>query len=104
MATIPTSADQRFGILPQLKVRTRLYLGFALLIAVALLLAGAGSWGIGQLGGQITRVVGGFAITRAIFRKIRLLIRPSIMYIRPRSAATLSRVAPADHPKRGDNR
>jgi len=56
MATIPTSADQRFGILPQLKVRTRLYLGFALLIAVALLLAGAGSWGIGQLGGQITKL------------------------------------------------
>jgi methyl-accepting chemotaxis protein len=47
--------------LTSLKVRTRLYLGFLSLIAVALLLAGAGSWGIDRLGGQVTKLeaVGG---------------------------------------------
>jgi methyl-accepting chemotaxis protein len=61
MATIGAPSERRSGILPQLKLRTRLYLGFLSLIAVALLLAGAGSWGISQLSGQVTKLeaVGG---------------------------------------------
>jgi methyl-accepting chemotaxis protein len=61
MVAIATPTERRSGILPQFKVRTRLYLGFLALIAVALLLAGAGSWGISSLGGQVTKLeaVGG---------------------------------------------
>jgi methyl-accepting chemotaxis protein len=46
------------GWLPQLRLRTRLYLGFFSLIVLALLLAGAGSWGINQVSGQIAKVEG----------------------------------------------
>ncbi|MGD0105538.1 MAG: HAMP domain-containing methyl-accepting chemotaxis protein [Rhodopila sp.] len=52
MAAIRTQA----GLLPQMKLRTRLYLGFVSLIALAILLAGAGSWGVHRLGGQVTRL------------------------------------------------
>jgi methyl-accepting chemotaxis protein len=57
MMTVPAS-DRRGGILPQLKLRTRLYLGFLALIVVALVLAGAGYWSIGQLSGQVTKLEG----------------------------------------------
>jgi methyl-accepting chemotaxis protein len=57
MITVPAS-DRRAGILPQFKLRTRLYLGFLALIVVALVLAGAGFWSIGQLGGQVTKLEG----------------------------------------------
>jgi methyl-accepting chemotaxis protein len=55
MVATPIS-DQRTGILPQLKVRTRLYLGFLALIVVALVLAGAGFWGIGHLGQGVAKL------------------------------------------------
>jgi methyl-accepting chemotaxis protein len=61
MVTVSAASNRRSGLLPQLRLRTRLYLGFLSLIAVALLLAGAGSWGIDRLGGEVTKLqaVGG---------------------------------------------
>jgi methyl-accepting chemotaxis protein len=50
-ATQP-AVRRRAGWLPDLRLRTRLYFGFATLIAVALLLGGVGSWGIGRLSGE----------------------------------------------------
>ena len=60
MATIATQTLSSPGPSPgtrrQLQVRTRLYGGFFIVIAVAVLLAGTGTWGISRLGGQITRL------------------------------------------------
>jgi hypothetical protein len=42
--------------LANLKVRTRRYLGFLSLIALAVVLAGVGSWGIDRLGGQVAKL------------------------------------------------
>jgi methyl-accepting chemotaxis protein len=42
--------------LTNLKLRTRLYLGFLSLIAIALLLAATGFWGVNRLGTQVTRL------------------------------------------------
>ncbi|MEJ0045832.1 MAG: HAMP domain-containing methyl-accepting chemotaxis protein [Rhodospirillales bacterium] len=42
--------------LTDFKVKTRLYFGFLALIVVVLLVAGAGLWGIDELGGQVTRL------------------------------------------------
>jgi methyl-accepting chemotaxis protein len=56
MDSISAASHRRRGFLPALRLRTRLYLGFLSLIAVALLLTGAGSWGISRLGGQVTRL------------------------------------------------
>jgi methyl-accepting chemotaxis protein len=73
MVATATPSEQRSGILPRLKVRTRLYLGFASLIAVALLLAGAGSWGIAQLGGQVTKIEGVDGNVQRVLTASRLL-------------------------------
>src|ERR1700722_13798593 len=53
MTATVLASDSRTGVLARLRLRTRLYLGFASLIVVALVLAGAGSWGISELGGQV---------------------------------------------------
>ena len=54
MSIITHAKGPRGGILSRLRLRTRLYLGFGSLIAVAVVLAGTGVWAIGRLGGQIT--------------------------------------------------
>jgi methyl-accepting chemotaxis protein len=56
IAAVQSPSRARVGLLSQLKLRTRLYLGFLCLIAVALGLAGAGSWGVDRLGGQVTKL------------------------------------------------
>jgi len=51
----------------QYRLRTRLYGGFVTVISVAVLLAATGTWGISQLGGQITRLESvNAATTRAL--------------------------------------
>jgi methyl-accepting chemotaxis protein len=53
---IDPSPDRRRGILARFRLRTRLYIGFFSLVAMAVLLAAAGSWGINEVGSQITKL------------------------------------------------
>src|SRR5258708_14815 len=97
MSTAHTS-DQSAGVLARLKLRTRLYLGFFTLIAVALALAGAGSWGIAQLGGQVTKLeaVGGnverVLTTKALLEAIR---RAQVRYMLDTDAASVTEMRDA---------
>jgi methyl-accepting chemotaxis protein len=79
--------------LTNLKLRTRLYLGFLSLIALALLLAGAGSWGINRLGGDVTKLeaVGGnvqrVLTTKSLLEAIR---RAQLRYMFDNDAASVT--------------
>jgi methyl-accepting chemotaxis protein len=55
LATTATLSNYS-GTRAQLKVRTRLYGGFLIVIGVAVVLASTGTWGISRLGDQITRI------------------------------------------------
>jgi methyl-accepting chemotaxis protein len=95
MITVPAS-DRRAGILPRFRLRTRLYLGFLSLIAVALVLAGAGLWGIVQLGGEVTRLeaVGGnlqrVLTADVLFQSIR---RAQLDYMHDGNATAVADIA-----------
>jgi methyl-accepting chemotaxis protein len=75
------------------KVRTRLYVGFLSLIAVALSLAGSGSWGIDGLGRKIITLeaVGGnvqrVLTTKSLFEAIR---RAEVSYMLDNNAASVT--------------
>jgi hypothetical protein len=43
-------------LLSRLKIRTRMYVGFASLVVLALVVAAAGSWGIDGMGRQSVRL------------------------------------------------
>lgn len=53
MTTVSQSIGEKPVVLSRLRVRTRLYIGFAATILVAILLAGTGIWSIDKLGRQI---------------------------------------------------
>jgi methyl-accepting chemotaxis protein len=56
LATIAALSNQSSGSRSQLKVRTRLYGGFLIVIGLAVALASTGTWGISRLGEQITKI------------------------------------------------
>jgi methyl-accepting chemotaxis protein len=72
LATIPIS-PQPARLLTQLKVRTRLYGGFFVVIALAVALAGTGTWGINQLGGHIASIETSNANVRRVLVTTNLL-------------------------------
>src|ERR1700712_333488 len=80
------------------KVRTRLYFGFLSLIAVALLLAGAGSWGIKRIGGQVTKLeaVGG-NVQRVLTVKslLETIRRTQLRYMLDNDAASVTEMQAA---------
>lgn len=86
------------SLLSNLKVRTRLYLGFLSLIAVALLLAGAGSYGIDRIGGQVDKLeaVGG-NVQRVLIAKnlLETIRRTMLRYMFDDDAASVTEMQAA---------
>lgn len=76
-----------------LKVRTRLYCGFLALIAVAVSLAGAGSWGIGRVGGQVSKLEAvGSNVQRVLTAKalLEVIRRTQLRYMFEGDAASVT--------------
>jgi len=72
------------GLLPQFKLGTRLYLGFLALIAISLMLAGTGSWGIDQVGeevGKLEAVGGGVQNILTADASLEILRRAQLRYM-----------------------